>query len=138
MMNSSAPLCHHLFHILVNKTPFFAIWRGGDVADLEIGVELIAKALIEAKRPLIISGYLGRNMKAPPLLAELCDKLPIRVLETVGSDVCLRSDHEAYVGVTVRTHPEVLKADVIVIMDCDVPWIPTSGKPSKGKFNSEL
>lgn len=101
-------------------------------------MELIAKALIEAKRPLIISGYLGRNMKAPPLLAELCDKLPIRVLETVGSDVCLRSDHEAYVGVTVRTHPEVLKADVIVIMDCDVPWIPTSGKPSKGKFNSEL
>ncbi|KAF3406998.1 Benzoylformate decarboxylase [Talaromyces pinophilus] len=95
------------------------------------GVELIAKALIEAKRPLIISGYLGRNIKAPPLLAELCDKLPIRVLETVGSDVCLRSDHEAYVGVTVRTHPEVLKADVIVIMDCDVPWIPTSGKPSK-------
>jgi thiamine pyrophosphate-dependent acetolactate synthase large subunit-like protein len=138
MMNSSVPLCRHLFQILVKKTPFVAIWRGGGVADSEIGVEIIAKALIEAKRPLIVSGYLGRNIKAPPLLAELCDKLPIRVLETVGSDVCLRSDHEAYLGVTVRTHPEVLKADVIVIMDCDVPWIPTAGKPSKCKFNSEL
>lgn len=130
-MNSSAPLCHQLFQIRVNRAPFFAISRDGGITNLEIGVEIIAKALIEAKRPLIVTGYLGRNIKAPPLLAELCDKLPIRVLETVGSDVCLRSNHEAYVGVSVRTHPEVLKADVIVIMDCDVPWIPTSGKPSK-------
>lgn len=96
-------------------------------------VELIAKALMAAKRPLVITGYLGRNLKAPALLAELCDKLPITVVEMVGSDVSLRSDHEAYRGVTVTTHPEVLEADVILILDCDVPWIPTAGKPRKGK-----
>ncbi|KAJ5467108.1 Thiamine pyrophosphate enzymeC-terminal TPP-binding [Penicillium sp. IBT 31633x] len=95
-------------------------------------VELIAKALMAAKRPLVITGYLGRNLKAPALLAELCDKLPITVVEMVGSDVSLRSDHEAYRGVTVTTHPEVLEADVILILDCDVPWIPTAGKPRKG------
>ncbi|KAJ5277871.1 Thiamine pyrophosphate enzyme C-terminal TPP-binding [Penicillium chrysogenum] len=92
-------------------------------------VELIAKSLMDAKRPLVITSYLGRNLKAPALLAELCDKLPITVVEMVGSDVCLRSDHEAYRGVTVTTHPEVLEADVILILDCDVPWIPTAGKP---------
>lgn len=86
-----------------------------------------------AKRPLVITSYLGRNLKAPVLLAELCDKLPITVVEMVGSDVSLRSDHEAYRGVTVTTHPEVLEADVILILDCDVPWIPTAGKPQKGK-----
>ncbi|KAB8231620.1 putative thiamine pyrophosphate enzyme [Aspergillus alliaceus] len=95
-------------------------------------VELIAKSLINAERPLVITGYLGRNPRAPPLLAELCDKLPISVIETVGSDMCLRSDHEAYLGVTVTTHPAVCEADVILILDCDVPWIPNAGKPRKG------
>ncbi|KAF3385597.1 Benzoylformate decarboxylase [Penicillium rolfsii] len=75
-------------------------------------VELIAKTLISAKRPLVITGYLGRNRNAPPLLEELCDKLPISVVEMVGSDLCIRSDHEAYLGVTVTTHPAVLEADI--------------------------
>lgn len=101
-------------------------------------MELIAKSLMDAKRPLVITSYLGRNLKAPALLAELCDKLPITVVEMVGSDVCLRSDHEAYRGVTVTTHPEVLEADVILILDCDVPWIPTAGKPRTGKDTSKL
>ncbi|KAJ5122196.1 Thiamine pyrophosphate enzyme C-terminal TPP-binding [Penicillium atrosanguineum] len=95
-------------------------------------VELIAKTLIGAKRPLVITSYLGRNLQAPALLEELCDKLPIGVVEMVGSDVCIRSDHEAYRGVTVTTHPDVLEADVILVMDCDVPWIPTLGEPQKG------
>ncbi|GAB1202561.1 hypothetical protein APSETT445_001179 [Aspergillus pseudonomiae] len=96
-------------------------------------VEFIATALINAKKPLVITGYLGRNPQAPPLLAELCDKLPINVLESVGSDMSMRTDHEAYLGVTITTHPAVCEADVILILDCDVPWIPTAGKPRKGK-----
>lgn len=86
-----------------------------------------------AQRPLVITGYLGRNHNTPPLLEELCDKLPINVVEMVGSDVCIRSTHEAYLGVTVSTHPAVSEADVILILDCDVPWIPTAGEPKKGK-----
>ncbi|KAF7631438.1 acetolactate synthase [Aspergillus flavus] len=98
----------------------------------ESEVELIGSTLINAKKPLVIAGYLGRNPQAPPLLAELCDKLPISVLESVGSDMSMRTDHEAYLGVTITTHPAVCEADVILILDCDVPWIPTAGKPQKG------
>ncbi|KAJ5656276.1 thiamine pyrophosphate enzyme N-terminal TPP binding domain-containing protein [Penicillium longicatenatum] len=98
----------------------------------ESDVELIANALMNAERPLVITGYLGRNTRAPPLLENLCDKLPISVVEMVGSDLCIRSNHPAYLGVTVTTHPAVLEADVILILDCDVPWIPTAGKPHKG------
>ncbi|KAB8218048.1 thiamine pyrophosphate enzyme, N-terminal TPP binding domain-containing protein [Aspergillus novoparasiticus] len=94
-------------------------------------VELIGSTLINAKKPLVIAGYLGRNPQAPPLLAELCDKLPISVLESVGSDMSMRTDHDAYLGVTITTHPAVCEADVILILDCDVPWIPTAGKPQK-------
>ncbi|KAJ5939079.1 Thiamine pyrophosphate enzyme C-terminal TPP-binding [Penicillium verhagenii] len=98
----------------------------------DLDVELIANALMDADRPLVITTYLGRNTRAPPLLESLCDKLPISVVEMVGSDLCIRSDHPAYLGVTVTTHPEVLEADVILILDCDVPWIPTVGKPQNG------
>ncbi|KAJ5405410.1 hypothetical protein N7465_006694 [Penicillium sp. CMV-2018d] len=103
-----------------------------------IEVELIAKSLMGAKRPVVITSYLGRDHKAPALLAEICDKLPITVVEMVGSDVSLRSDHEAYRGVTVTTHPEVLEADVILILDCDVPWIPTAGKPLAGAAGTKV
>lgn len=101
-------------------------------------VKVITEALINAKRPLIITGYLGRNLRAPALLEALCDKLPIEALETIGSDVCIRSSHEAYRGVTVSTHPTVREADVILVLDCDVPWVPTQGAPSKGKIASDI
>lgn len=104
----------------------------------EADVKLIAEALMGAQRPLVITSYLGRNLRAPALLAELCDKLPISVVEMVGSDMCIRSDHEAYRGVTVTTHPEVLEADIILILDCDVPWIPTAGQPKKGRHSPTL
>ncbi|KAJ5893825.1 hypothetical protein N7495_005516 [Penicillium taxi] len=94
-------------------------------------VALIADALIRAARPLVITSYLGRNHKAPALLEELSIRLPIRVVEMVGSDVCISSDLHAYRGVTVTTHQEIPEADVILILDCDVPWIPTAGQPRK-------
>lgn len=101
---------------------------------IPIEVELIATSLMGAKRPLVLTTSLGRDLEAPALLAKLCDTLPITVVETVGSDVCLSSDHEAYRGSTVTTHPEVLEADVILILNCDVPWIPTAGKPQPGNY----
>ncbi|CAH0022091.1 unnamed protein product [Clonostachys rhizophaga] len=94
-------------------------------------IEIIGKSLLGASRPLVITGYLGRNVRAPPLLEALCDKLPIEVVETIGSDMCISSNHEAYRGVTVSTHPLVPSADVILVLDCDVPWVPTQGTPSK-------
>lgn len=86
----------------------------------------------------MITGYLGRNGRAPALLEALCDRLPIEAIETIGSDVCIRSSHEAYRGVTVTTHPIVKEADVILVLDCDVPWVPTQGAPSKGEFAKHL
>ena len=97
---------------------------------------MIAKALMDAQRPLVITSYLGRDHQTPPLLEKLCDRLPISVVEMVGSDMCIRSDHPAYLGITVTTHPAVLEADVILILDCDVPWISTVGKPKKGENSS--
>jgi thiamine pyrophosphate-dependent acetolactate synthase large subunit-like protein len=52
-------------------------------------VEKIATALVNAKEPLIITGYCGRNQKCPNELVKLADKIKgLRVLDTGGSDMC--------------------------------------------------
>lgn len=58
------------------------------------GVELIAKALVEAKEPLIVTGYSGRNHACPGELVKLVDTVKgLRVLDTGGSDMCFPADH---------------------------------------------
>lgn len=52
----------------------------------------------------------------------------------VTSSVCMSRKKSQVFKRTVNTHPEVLEADVILILDCDVPWIPTAGTPRKGKW----
>lgn len=96
----------------------------------ESAVEEITHSLIGAQNPLFITGYVGRNHNAVRELVSLADKLPIRVLDTLGSDMCFPSNHRSCLGLGYGSHPWVTKADVIIVLDCDVPWIPTLCKPT--------
>jgi thiamine pyrophosphate-dependent acetolactate synthase large subunit-like protein len=58
------------------------------------GIKLIAEALVEAKEPLIVTGYSGINHKVPKQLVDLADKVKgLRVLDTGGSDMCFPANH---------------------------------------------
>jgi thiamine pyrophosphate-dependent acetolactate synthase large subunit-like protein len=93
-------------------------------------VNKIADALAGAKEPLIITGYGGRNHKLPAALVELADTVKgLRVLDTGGSDMCFPSDHPGWLGLRYGADDSITTADVIVVLDCDVPWIPTRCKP---------
>jgi thiamine pyrophosphate-dependent acetolactate synthase large subunit-like protein len=97
----------------------------------EEAVEEIAKALVEAREPLIVTGYSGRNHKTVPALVELADVIKgIRVLDTGGSDMCFPADHPAWLGFRYGIHECIRTADVILVVDCDVPWINTQCRPS--------
>jgi thiamine pyrophosphate-dependent acetolactate synthase large subunit-like protein len=90
----------------------------------------IATALVHAERPLIITGYSGRDRRTPDLLVSLADIVPsIRVHDTGGSDVCFPFSHPASEGSRFSTHECTTEADVIVLLDCDVPWIPSRNPP---------
>lgn len=90
----------------------------------------IAEALVGAENPLIITGYSGRNQKAPAALVELANQVKgLRVLDTGGSDMCFPASHPGWLGLRFGVEPLIEKADAIVIIDCDVPWIPTLNKP---------
>ncbi|KAI0204773.1 thiamine pyrophosphate enzyme [Astrocystis sublimbata] len=93
----------------------------------------ISMALVQAERPLIITGYSGRDRRTPGLLVALADLIPgLRVHDTGGSDVCFPFSHIASEGSRFSTHECTRDADMILLLDCDVPWVPSRNPPPKG------
>ncbi|KAI0570558.1 Acetolactate synthase [Pyrenophora tritici-repentis] len=94
------------------------------------GVKTIAEALAHAQEPLIVTGYSGRNHDAVQELVRLADNVKgIRVLDTGGSDMCFPANHPAWLGLRYGNDPAIKSADVILVLDCDVPWINTQCHP---------
>ncbi|KAG9230949.1 acetolactate synthase-like protein catalytic subunit [Amylocarpus encephaloides] len=99
----------------------------------EKGVKRVADALMGAKEPLVVCGYSGRNHEAVGALVELANTVKgLRVLDTGGSDMCFPADHRAWLGLRYGIDESVKTADVILVLDCDVPWINTINHPSPG------
>jgi thiamine pyrophosphate-dependent acetolactate synthase large subunit-like protein len=95
-------------------------------------VKTIAEALVGAKEPLIVTGYSGRNHAAPGALVKLADTVKgLRVLDTGGSDMCFPADHRGWLSLRYGNDDSIRTADVIVVIDCDVPWINTQCHPSE-------
>lgn len=95
------------------------------------GVEMITSELANAKRPLVVVGYTGRSAQAVTELVTLANHFKgIRVLDTGGSDMCFPANHPAWLGLRYPGHDLVKTADLIIVIDCDVPWVPTQFKPS--------
>jgi thiamine pyrophosphate-dependent acetolactate synthase large subunit-like protein len=93
--------------------------------------KLVATALVEAKRPLIITGYSGRDRRTPQVLVELADLIPgIRIHDTGGSDMCFPASHPASTGFQLSMGPDTQDADVILLLDCDIPWLPSQNAPN--------
>lgn len=93
-------------------------------------VELIISTLAGAEKPLIIVGYTGRNRATVPELVRLAESVPgTRVIDALGSDVCFPYSHRASLGVRIGRDESIEEADVILVVDCDVTWIPTQCKP---------
>jgi thiamine pyrophosphate-dependent acetolactate synthase large subunit-like protein len=95
-------------------------------------VQEICTALVQAERPLIITGYSGRDRRTPELLVALADAIPgLRVHDTGGSDVCFPCTHPASEGFRLSSDECTKDADVVFLLDCDVPWIPSRNPPPK-------
>ncbi|KAF1994508.1 thiamine diphosphate-binding protein [Amniculicola lignicola CBS 123094] len=96
------------------------------------GVKTIAEALANAQQPLVITGYSGRNHTAVEQLVQLANNVRgLRVLDTGGSDMCFPANHPAWLGLRFGVEPNIRMADVILVLDCDVPWIDSVNHPNE-------
>lgn len=107
------------------------VWQGVAPAALSReAAEMVAGELVKAREPLVIVGFTGRRAESVGVLVELADRVPgLRVLDTGGSDMCFPADHPACLGLKYVNEPSIRTADFILVVDCDVPWIPTQCKP---------
>ncbi|PVI01148.1 thiamine diphosphate-binding protein [Periconia macrospinosa] len=97
------------------------------------GVKAIAEALVHAQEPLVVAGFSGRNHDAVQELVNLADNIKgLRVLDTGGSDMTFPANHPGWLGLRYSGEPRIKTADVILVLDCDVPWINTQGHPKPG------
>ena len=86
-----------------------------------------AEILARAERPLIITASLGHNHAAVGALAELAERFAFPVVSHVPKSLCLPTDHPMHLGFSpTRFVPD---ADAILVLECDVPWIPNEVAP---------
>lgn len=94
----------------------------------------IAHALAGAQRPLVVTSYLGRNPAAVTALVKLCQRLGIGVLESVPSYMNYPHDDGLYLGNQWNKQAQnafLGDADVVLVIDSDVPWIPAVSRPRR-------
>ena len=92
---------------------------GGDVE----AVRLLARKLLDAERPLLITERVGRDPAAVAELAALCEEFGIAA-RTTRYRMSLPTEHPAQLGAY-----DVTTADVVIVLDHHVPWIPAQASP---------
>lgn len=94
-------------------------------------VKELFDALCQAERPLLITSYLGRQPRAVEGLIQLSERLGIGVCE-VSPHQCMNfpGNHPHHLG--YRRNHLIDQADLILMVDVDVPWLPSKVKPATG------
>ena len=113
------------------KAPSQALanWRTSQQAGLSTeDLVNFTNAICSAKRPLIVTSYLGRQTEAVNRLVELADQIGIAVCEVNPQYLNFPGDHPMHVG--YRRNTLIDEADLIWMLDVDVPWIFSKVKPA--------
>jgi acetolactate synthase I/II/III large subunit len=90
-------------------------------------VARLADWLMEAERPLLIASSVGRVPDEAATLARLAERFGLPVVAHTPRYACLPSDHPMHHG--FDPGPYLEDADVIVVIESDVPWMPSIKAP---------
>jgi acetolactate synthase-1/2/3 large subunit len=86
-----------------------------------------AAILATAKRPVIVTASAGRDPAAVAALSEFAARFAIPVVEHRQRHVSLSADHPCHLG--YEPTPFVKEADAILVIESDVPWVPSRVQP---------
>lgn len=96
-------------------------------------IEELATALSGAEKPLIVTSYSGRSPETFEALKALAELLTIPVHENapiVNNFPTTSFLHQGHQWNGGGQLPALAEADVVLVVDSDVPWIPVQSKPS--------
>ncbi len=90
-------------------------------------VEEAARLLARAERPLLITANAGRTAEASKAIAHLAETFAIPVVHYRPRYLALSTEHPMHAG--WEPHALLEDADLVLCIECDVPWIPAQGGP---------
>ena len=90
-------------------------------------LEEAAKLLSAAHSPLLITANGGRNAETSQAIEQLAHAMAVPVIHYRPRYLALSTEHPMHCG--WDPHSLLKAADVVLVVDCDVPWIPKEGQP---------
>jgi acetolactate synthase-1/2/3 large subunit len=87
----------------------------------------IARELMAADNPLVITSYLGRKPEAVQALEALAELCGIRVVEFSPTWLCISRESPCFFGFDAT--PLLPETDWGLLLDIDVPWLPHQTRP---------
>ena len=91
-------------------------------------ISTLAEWIAAAERPLLVTAALPQN--AVPALAHLAERCAIPIVTHNPRTVCLPSSHPMHVG--FEPGALLTDADLVIVLESDVPWIPQLQHPPAG------
>jgi acetolactate synthase-1/2/3 large subunit len=91
-------------------------------------IDRLADWLLAAQTPLLIASSLGRTREEVEHLSEIAERFAVPVVAHTPRFLCLPTDHALHHG--FDPHPLLDDSDLIVVVEADVPWMPTAKAPS--------
>jgi acetolactate synthase-1/2/3 large subunit len=96
-----------------------------DPAAIDRAADMIARA----ERPVIVTANAGRDEDDVAKLAALAECFAIPVTQRKPRYMALPTDHPMHLG--YEPDPVLANADLIIVAECDVPWIPGKKAPPR-------
>lgn len=90
-------------------------------------LERLAGWIAEARAPVVVTSAAGRDPAVVPLLGALAAAGGIAVVEHSPRYLNLPHDHPCHAGFDPA--PLLKDADLVLVVECDVPWIPHLYRP---------
>ncbi|MBT3791759.1 MAG: thiamine pyrophosphate-requiring protein [Rhodospirillales bacterium] len=91
-------------------------------------IDEAANLIAGAKNPVIITSAAGADFEDVAALSALANRFAIPVTQRKPRYVCITTDDPMNLGYNPDAFLE--DADLIIVADCDVPWIPGNKSPS--------
>ena len=94
---------------------------GGDV-------ERAAEWIASARNPLVITGQVGRDPREATALTRIAERFALPVVPFNPRHLAISGNHPMFQGGTPGSLLQ--EADLILVLESDVPWIPSVAAPS--------
>ena len=90
-------------------------------------LEAVVKLLAAAKNPLLITANGGRTPEGARALTRFAENWAIPVVHYRPRYLAMSTEHPLAAG--WEPHAPLKEADLVLVVECDVPWIPVQGGP---------